>query len=104
MDRSCNISVFLVCYGHGLRRINSEVFQFRDWTRRHDGNRIANLHGIAGVVHEILLGAYEVLLIFRILHVTVNADRGGILHRRLYDDADERLRANSFCSILLCNL
>jgi len=72
------------------------MLQFGDRARRYDSNFVSYLCGIAWVVREILLGAHEILLVLRVLHIAIHADRGSILHSRLHDDSDERLGTNSF--------
>ena len=52
-----------------------------------NGDLVAHLCGIAGIMDEVFLGRLEILFVFRVLYVALNSNRAGILHGRLHDDA-----------------
>src|SRR3989344_7927974 len=107
MDWGCNIlirrgdsslrGVSSIIITRGVSSYDLKALQLGYRPCRLNGDRIADLYGVARVVREEFLRAYEILLILRVLDIAVDFDRGRILHRRLHDGADECLGAESFC-------
>src|SRR3989338_4872058 len=74
----------------------------RDRPAGDDGHPVGYRYGIARIVHQILSRAYEIFLVFRMLHIAVNAHRYRVGHRHLDDDSFEYLRSRRGGRHTLC--